>query len=187
MDEKQTKNIIIIVVVVLVVCIIGYFVISGILGKGPTTTPKGQSLVGKTVSEIMKLNVQAECVLTGALEKARADRKPGQGLEVITKLLIKGNLVREEDVNIFTDGTEKNVYTIINSKDKTYFQSLLDGSGRMVSLDYNVAGAEQRILRHDFVPANGIDCKASSFDQNILIPQNVCYMPPSTKTPSCSN
>lgn len=186
MDTKQTKNIILIVVIVLVVFIIGYFIISGLMG-GNLVGPGGSqtSLAGKTVSEIMKLNTPAECILVGALENARANRKASEGIEVVTKLLIKGDVVREDGVSIFTDGTEKNTVNIINPKDKTIFTLLLDGSNKMASLDYALVGGDQRIVKYDNVSSKDITCKGASFNQNVLVPQNVCYMPPSTQTPSC--
>jgi len=119
------------------------------------------------------------------LRRPEQKRKEGKSKQVATKLFIKGNTVREEGVSIFTDGKEKNTVNIIDSKNKTFFSLLLDESNRMTSLDYNQAGADQIVARYDNISPENISCKASAFDESLLVPKNICYMPPSENTPAC--
>jgi hypothetical protein len=189
MKQKGLRNIVIIVIVVLVVVVLVYFILSRQMNIGQNNVTKVEnsqtSLKGKNVGELMNLNVPIECDTIGLLEKAKTDRKSGEGLQVTTKLFIKGSAIREEGVSIFTNGIEKNTVNIINPQNKTLFTLLLDGSNQMASLNYNMVGGDQMIARYNNIRLEDMSCKASTFNESILTPQNICYMPPSKSTPTC--
>ena len=188
-NQKGFGNIVLIVIIVAVLAVAGYFVLSRQSPVKQYNIPKVEnsqtSLKNKKASELMKLNTPIECNIAGLLEKARAERKNGEGKQVATKLFIKGDVIREEGISIFTDGAEKNTVNIINSKNKTFFSMLLDGSNRMASLDYNQIGGDQIITQYDNISPENIDCRASAFDESVLAPKNICYTPPSKSTPAC--
>ena len=185
MSQKSSSNIIIAVIVVLLVIVAGYFILGGNAKIGPNNKISQISLKNKKVSDIMKLNSPAECDLVGLLAKARATRKKNEGIQVPTKLFIKGNTVRQEGVSIFTDGTEKGTVDIINTQNKTFFTLLLDGSNGMASLNYDLVGGYQKVAQYDNISQENLDCKSMAFNEKLLVPQNVCYMPPSKNTPIC--
>ena len=178
-DNKKSTSVIFIVVIVILVAG-GYLIFNR-----PKVDIPESSFKNKKVSELMALNTPFECNVSGLLEDARAERKSGEGRQVPTKLFIKGNTIRDEGISIFTDGKETNSINIINPNNKTFFSLLTDGSNKMARLDYNLLGGDQLITRYDDISPENISCETSAFDENILVPTNVCYMPPSKETPAC--
>ncbi|HTE49176.1 MAG TPA: hypothetical protein VK675_04690 [Candidatus Paceibacterota bacterium] len=182
MDTNNKKSTNVIFIVVAIVILAGGYLI---FNRPKVDIPQA-SLKNKKVSELMALNTPFECNVSGLVEEARAERKSGEGRQVPTKLFIKGNTIRDEGISIFTDGKETNSVNIINPNKKTFFTLLPDGSNKMASLDYNLLGGDRLIKRYDDISPENISCKALAFDENILVPTNVCFMPPSKETPACS-
>jgi len=99
---------------------------------------------------------------------------------VPTQLFIEGNKVREVGVSIWTNGSESHSLNILTSSG---YYSLLLNSDKMINMDVVSLGGEDVLFSN--IPAADLQCKVSTFEDNIFVPQNVCYPPGSSQEPKC--
>lgn len=175
---------------ILVIVVLGagiYYFIS----KNKTIILKND-LKGKSFSELFNSNLPIECNVIGFLDEVRAKNKKEKIASVATtKIFLKNGKIRDEGISVWTDGKETPALNIILIKEKKYFSLLLDGSSKMASLDFrsfdSMGSASGAILESykESLTADRLDCRVSSFGENIFVPENVCYIYPPGQKPRC--
>ena len=143
------------------------------------------NLAGKNMNDLRLLNMPIECDVINLLNEKKSQRKEGEGFEVPAKLYINGNNIREEGVSVWTNGSETPALNIFTPKGD--YTQLMDNSGRMAYIDPSILGGQEAFLNSSFgeIPTNDLQCKLSSFDDKVFVPNNVCYSLDSAKEPKC--
>ncbi len=167
------------VIVITIVIITSSLLLSGCKPKTEINPTPSLDLKGKTIKELSQLNKPIECNVNGLLEKARTERKEGEGKVVETKIYILGTKIRSEGVSIWTDGKEQPNLNIYSGNE--LYSLLLDGSNKMMYLDVNIAGGIDDFS--ETIPPENLECKETTLDNSLFIPPNVCY---SDKEPNCN-